>query len=167
MKRLAILDAVLFILVASCMSPPASVESTLPPVATAEPQIRSDLFPLSPNYRVAFISDRDGNADLYLMEMDGGNQSRIIESEAAEQHPIQSPDGKYLAYSRCSPSGVMHWCATSYLLVLDTHTGPETVVAEWKRDRGMNDVCSDPQKLDRYDSSSNSPPRRDGGRADE
>jgi TolB protein len=109
-------------------------------MSTATPHIISSLFPIPSNDCIAFISDRDGNAELYLMNTNGQNQVRIIESDASENHPAWSPDGRYLAYSRCPPSGIMHWCATSYLCVLDMRSGEEVILEEWDSDRGIYDV---------------------------
>lgn len=49
---------------------------------------------VSPDGRsVAFISLRDGNREVYLMDLDGANQRRITETDASESSPHFFPDG--------------------------------------------------------------------------
>ena len=47
---------------------------------------------------IAFISERDGNAEVYVMEADGTGQTRITETEAAEYDLDWSPNGKRLLF---------------------------------------------------------------------
>jgi Tol biopolymer transport system component/formylglycine-generating enzyme required for sulfatase activity len=48
--------------------------------------------------QLAFISDRDGQRDLYVMNADGSRVARLTHSEADIWHMDWSPDGRYLAY---------------------------------------------------------------------
>lgn len=41
--------------------------------------------------RIAFISDRDGNREVYVMNADGSEQTRLTTSDADEWTPIWSP----------------------------------------------------------------------------
>jgi Tol biopolymer transport system component len=55
----------------------------------------------SPDGRhIAFISDRAGNQDVWRMEADGSNATRITDTPEAEIHPYWSPDGKLIIYNR-------------------------------------------------------------------
>ena len=47
--------------------------------------------------KIAFASYRDGNFDIYLMDADGGGQTRLTENPAEDFSPAWSPDGKRLA----------------------------------------------------------------------
>ena len=49
--------------------------------------------------RLAFSSDRDGNAELYLLDVDTGNQTRLTFDAAEDRDPAWSPDGTRLAFS--------------------------------------------------------------------
>jgi 7,8-dihydropterin-6-yl-methyl-4-(beta-D-ribofuranosyl)aminobenzene 5'-phosphate synthase len=44
---------------------------------------------------IAFVSDRDGNDEIYRMDADGGNQRRLTEHPADDCFPFWSPDGRY------------------------------------------------------------------------
>lgn len=48
--------------------------------------------------KIAFLSERDGNAELYVMNEDGTNQRNVTQSEADESHISWSPDGKRLLF---------------------------------------------------------------------
>lgn len=55
----------------------------------------------SPNGdQVAFISDRDGNLDLYMMNSDGSGVIRLTDSVENEGHPTWSPDGTQIVFDR-------------------------------------------------------------------
>jgi TolB protein len=49
--------------------------------------------------RVAFLSDRDGNDELYLMDYDGAGQTRLTFNAVTDYSPALSPDGKMVAYT--------------------------------------------------------------------
>ena len=54
----------------------------------------------SPDGRhIAFSSDRDGNADIYVMGSDGSNPRRLTNHSAADGVPSWSPDGRHIAFS--------------------------------------------------------------------
>jgi len=55
----------------------------------------------SPDGRyIAFVSFRDGNAELYLMNSDGTNEIRLTNTAANEYYPSFSSDGKFLVFNR-------------------------------------------------------------------
>lgn len=49
--------------------------------------------------RIAFVSDRDGNLEIYSMAADGSGQINLTGSAARDQDPAWSPDGSKIAYS--------------------------------------------------------------------
>lgn len=49
--------------------------------------------------RVAFVSTRDGNTEIYTMDADGGDQQRLTNSVSADESPTWSPDGSRIAFA--------------------------------------------------------------------
>ncbi|MEO6334697.1 MAG: FG-GAP-like repeat-containing protein [Pyrinomonadaceae bacterium] len=74
--------------------------STLLFVATALAQT-----PLRANGKIAFTSDRDGNREIYVMNPDGTNQTRLTNNSISDDHPAWSPDGRKLAFISQRPTG--------------------------------------------------------------
>ena len=48
--------------------------------------------------RVAFVSNRNGNEDIFVMQIDGSNLRQITSSKASESYPRFSPNGKQIAF---------------------------------------------------------------------
>jgi TolB protein len=49
--------------------------------------------------RIAFVSNRDGNEELYLMDYDGANQTRLTYNAVNDSFPAWDPAGQRLAYT--------------------------------------------------------------------
>jgi Tol biopolymer transport system component len=63
-----------------------------------------DASDLSPSWspdgtRLAFASKRDGNWELYVMDREGDNLTRLTDHEADDTNPAWSPDGSRIAFS--------------------------------------------------------------------
>ena len=53
----------------------------------------------SPNgTKIAFMSSRDGDENIYVMDSNGTNQIRITPNTSNETHPVWSPDGLKIAF---------------------------------------------------------------------
>src|SRR5882724_8276583 len=48
--------------------------------------------------KIAFASDRDRNFEIYVMDADGGGQTRLTEDAGEDVSPAWAPDGKRLAF---------------------------------------------------------------------
>ena len=48
--------------------------------------------------QIAFVSYRDGNPEIYVMDADGKNQRRLTNRFADDDSPSWSPDGKRIAF---------------------------------------------------------------------
>src|SRR4030067_189429 len=51
------------------------------------------------NTRIAFISDRSGDKEMYVIDYDGSNPKKITGVRAIKLSPAWSPDGRWLAYT--------------------------------------------------------------------
>ena len=49
--------------------------------------------------KIAFVSKRDGNAEIYIMNPDGSGQVNLTQHPAADYHPAWSPNGKHILFS--------------------------------------------------------------------
>ena len=59
--------------------------------------------------QVVFVSDRDGNSEIYRMLPDGRRQTRLTTTgDAYEAAPAGSPDGRWIAYERWVEGGPTH-----------------------------------------------------------
>jgi len=66
---------------------------------TSGPAIDRDAAWSSDGRRIAFMSQRDGNAEIYLMNADGTAQRRLTTNPAVDLDPTFSPDGTQLAFT--------------------------------------------------------------------
>ena len=48
--------------------------------------------------KIAFYSKRDGNPEIYTMDADGGNQTRLTFNEAGDGWPTWSPNGQQIVF---------------------------------------------------------------------
>ena len=70
-------------------------KTTSVPGATAFPVVSTN----TPG-RIAFVSERDGNPEIYVMDVDGSNQTRLTHNftEIKDDFPNWSPDGRKIAF---------------------------------------------------------------------
>jgi len=55
--------------------------------------------------RIAYVTDRDGNAELYVMNADGSGARRLTNTIATEASPAWTPDGRIVFASNASGTG--------------------------------------------------------------
>ncbi len=71
--------------------------------------------------QIAFMSDRDGNWEIYVMDADGKNQRRVTNNPADDKWPSWSPDGKRIAFESDRDGDVhpIHGNPTSEIYMID------------------------------------------------
>ncbi len=80
----------------------------------------------SPDSRtIVYVSDRDGHDHLYQYDFQKQAETQLTRGATDEQHPMFSPDGKWLSYQR----------GRHQLVVRDVATKTERVLAEGMLDR--------------------------------
>jgi Tol biopolymer transport system component len=52
---------------------------------------------------IAFVSERDGNTEIYVMNADGSEETRLTHHALADWDPAWSPDGTKIAFTGLSP----------------------------------------------------------------
>ena len=55
--------------------------------------------------KIAFYSDRDGNPEIYVMNSDGSEQTRLTYNDSADRYPAWSPDGQTIAFESSRDGG--------------------------------------------------------------
>ncbi len=67
-------------------------------ITKAKAAMSSQTQALAANGKIAFASNRDGNFEIYVMNPDGSNQTRLTNNPARDNEPTWSPDGAKIAF---------------------------------------------------------------------
>ena len=88
--------------------------------------------------QITFISHRDGNPEIYVMDADGDNQRRLTNHPDRDYSPSWSPDGKRIVFmsNRDGHVHVMHGWPTYEIYVMDADGGnPQNLTNDRNDDR--------------------------------
>lgn len=78
---------------------------TLSPNNSLTPNALAQAPTLRANGKIAYTSNRDGNLEIYAMNADGTNQTRLTNNPGVDDHPAFSPDGRKIAFLSQNSSG--------------------------------------------------------------
>lgn len=67
--------------------------------------------------QIAFVSNREGNFEIYVMDTDGKNHRRLTDNPAIDWDPSWSPDGERIVFS--SEKGDSGWDIDIYVIDAD------------------------------------------------
>jgi hypothetical protein len=99
---------------------PTSTPTVPPPTPTRKPA-RAGL--------IAFVSNRDGNDEIYVMNPDGSNQRRLTNTPEEDWHPAWSPDGTQIVFQRISGN-------ISNVCVINADGSGYTQITQWTPNDG-------------------------------
>ena len=78
---------------------------------------------------IAFVSNRDGNNEIYVMNPDGSGQKRLTNHAANDEHPSLSPDGRRIAFASDRDGNSNIWVMNA-----DGSGAPERLTSHEKTD---------------------------------
>ena len=89
--------------------------------------------------QIAFVSERDGNPEIYVMDSDGKNQRRLTNNRDDDWSPSWSPDGKRIVFASDRDGHVhaKHGWPTSEIYVMDADGGNEQKLTNNPADDGF------------------------------
>jgi hypothetical protein len=73
--------------------------SNLPMLINGQAMIARGKVTLGPQGHIVFVSSRDGNDEIYVMNADGTGQTRLTNNAASDWEPAWSPDGSKIAFA--------------------------------------------------------------------
>jgi len=72
---------------------------TIPKTVTETTTAETTIIETTAKDKIAFVSDRDGNFEIYIMNVDGSEQTRLTDNLDCDWAPSFSPDGSKIAFA--------------------------------------------------------------------
>ncbi|MCB8943639.1 MAG: PD40 domain-containing protein [Ardenticatenaceae bacterium] len=85
-----------YVPVLNCENEPSFISSAIP---TVTPTLTADLAQLSGQGRILFVTDTDGDDEIFVMEADGTNRLRLTNNLADDFSPSSFPDGQHIVFA--------------------------------------------------------------------
>ena len=130
-KRLDAVDAEIFVY---SLATKQSRNITNHPGFDADPSFSPD------GKKIVFVSSRDGNLELYLINKDGSGLKRLTFDPADDSHPVFSPDGTAIAFT----SDRKNESADAYLLLNPSGSAIAVPLTDWKSNETVEPGCWSP-----------------------
>jgi Tol biopolymer transport system component/PKD repeat protein len=118
MLLVGILSVSIFSLNTFVMLPAAVVSNQPQPLQSAFATVPGE------NGKMVFISNRDGNYEIYVMNSDGSEQTRLTDNPTVDQEPSWSPDGTKIVFVREGTGG-----GTSEIYVMNSDGSEQTNIS--------------------------------------
>lgn len=98
----------------------------------------------SDGQRIVFVSDRDGNPEIYVMDADGRNQTRLTNNSADDLSPVWSPDNSAIAFvsNRDGNKEIYVMNADGSLQTRLTDNPAEDISPHWSSSVYISDISS-------------------------
>src|SRR5206468_4019604 len=109
-----------------------SINITKNPSFDADPSFSPD------GKQVVFVSLRDGNAEIYLMNSDGTDVRRLTNDPAWDSHPIFSPDGTQISFDSDRDN------ESSDIYLMRNDGSDVRRLVDWKTNENAEDGCWSP-----------------------
>jgi TolB protein len=90
--------------------------------------------------KIAFVSDRDGNKEIYLMDYDGYDQRRVTNNTILDLFPALSPDGENIVFSTVRGTKAV-------LLLYNLYTGNKIILSDVGGLNSLATWSADGQKI--------------------